>query len=132
IRQEARAEQGKREISWFFGAARGSERGGESHGGSAQVDRLRDVEVEGGASRNSDEIRVLVQLLEKPLGIDLSTGLQAGGESVFNSSAVDLRCATQRREEGSRLRKRICPCGNHGGKDRLGLGVFVGFHGKPA
>ena len=89
-----RGRQWKTEISWFFGVARGHERLGKSYAGFAQIDGLRDVEVERGASRNSDEIRVLVQLLQKTFGVDLPTGLEPRGEGVFNPTGGNcyIRC----------------------------------------
>ena len=65
----------------------------------------------------------------KPLGIELASGLNPGGECVLKAAVLDLRCgAGERRNQIGRLRKRARRGGNHRGEHRLRFAEFIGLY----
>ena len=81
------------------------DRSGKTNGGLAQIDRLRDIEVKRGARGNADVEGVLVEPLQKTLGVHLASGLQSRGEGAVDPAIVELRLCVLRalvREAASR------------------------------
>jgi hypothetical protein len=108
------------------------DRSGKANGGLAQIDRLRDIEVKRGARGNADVEGVLVEPLQKTLGVHLASGLQSRGEGAVDAAIVELRRAAKGRDKRGGFRESASARGNHRGKDGLGFGIFVELHDKSA